>query len=115
MKVIYLCDYDGGVSFFVEGDVTDEQVENELLNIYENNIDQIITKHYHDRFGKEICEENIDIVDTAIEQAKTFDIGHFIMCYNKEIMNELMTNLNLKEYEPEKKIYISVNKIGGEK
>lgn len=101
--------------FFVEGDVNDEQVENELLNIYENNIDQIITKHYHDRYGKEICEENIDIVDTAIKQAKTFDIGHFIMCYNKEIMNELMTNLNLKEYEPEKKIYISVNKIGGEK
>lgn len=113
MKVIYLCDYDGGTSFFVEGDVTDEQVENELLNIYKTKINQIVTKHYYKMFGDTFCEENIDIVDMAIEQAKNFDIGHFIMCYNKEVMNELITNLNLKVYEPEKKIYINVNKIGG--
>lgn len=70
MKVIYLCDYDGGSSFFVEGDVTEEQVENELLNIYKTKINQIVTKHYYKMFGDTFYEENIDIVDMAWQQNK---------------------------------------------
>lgn len=112
MKVIYLCDYDSGISFFVEGDATDEQIENELLNIYKNKIYQIVTKHCYNRFGDIINDTNGYIIDMAVEKAKEFDIGHFIMCYNKEVMNELITNLNLKIYKPEKEIYINVNNIG---